>query len=208
MFCKQELKELSHICAYCGKALSEKDKTVDHVKPKCANGKTFVNNIVICCSKCNLQKSNIDINSFLSRDEQKLKNFYNYLNLIDIQRGNNNYSSAILKKIESSLYVKEYRSKRESRLMEVQDIEYCINGTDIKFCLNEMQSKILDYYLKNKSFNNYRELARILKISYSEIKAQIIQINCLTGIFQIKQVSKNGIMLNDLYSKYLKIEKL
>lgn len=208
MFGKKELKELSHICAYCGKALKEKDKTIDHIKPKSANGKAFANNIVICCSKCNSGKGNIDINSFLSRNEQRLKNFHNYLKLIDIQRKNNNYSQAILRKIESSLYVKEHKSKRESRILDIQDIKYHIYGTDIIFSLNEMQSKILDYYLENKDFTNYKELARMLKISYGEIKAQILQINCLTGILRLKQVSQNGITLNDLYYKYLNVEKL
>lgn len=46
MFSKKELKEISHICAYCDKALTEKNKTIDHITPQCANGKGYANNIV------------------------------------------------------------------------------------------------------------------------------------------------------------------
>ena len=41
MFGKKELKELSHICAYYGKALHQKDKTLDHILPRCAGGKVM-----------------------------------------------------------------------------------------------------------------------------------------------------------------------
>jgi len=41
MFSKKQLKELSHICAYCGKALRDTNKTLDHVIPQCAGGKSY-----------------------------------------------------------------------------------------------------------------------------------------------------------------------
>ena len=208
MFSKKELKEISYICAYCGKALTEKNKTIDHITPQCANGKGYANNIVVCCGNCNAKKGNVDINNFLARNEQRLHNFHNYLKLIDIQRGNNNYSQAILKKIEKSLYVKEYKTKKESRVRAIQDLEYKIYGTDIVFKVNEMQSKILDFYILNQGFTDYKTLAKELKISRGELKEQILQINCLTGIFYLKEVSKNGIKMNDLFAKYLSVEKI
>ena len=207
MFNKKELKELSHICAYCGKALTEKNKTIDHITPQCANGKGYANNIVVCCGNCNVKKGNVDINNFLARNEQRLHNFHNYLKLIDIQRGNNNYSQAILKKIEKRLYVREFKTKKESRIKAIQNLEYKIYGTDIVFKVNEMQSKILNFYILNQDFSDYKALAKELNISRSELKEQILQINCLTGLFYLKEVSKNGIKLNDLFVKYLSIEK-
>ena len=126
MFSKKQLKELSHICAYCGKALRDTNKSLDHVIPQCAGGKGYANNIVICCKNCNLAKGNLDINTFLANSELRLQNFHNYLRLIDIQRGNNNYSQRILKKINSSLYVKEYKSDYDARIREEQNITYNI----------------------------------------------------------------------------------
>lgn len=208
MFSKKQLKELSHICAYCGKALKEKGKTFDHVLPQSAGGKSYANNIVICCGNCNVNKGNLDINTFLSNSEQRLANFYNYLRLIDIQRGNNNYSQAILKKISSSLYVKEYKSKRDSRIREEQNIKYNIYGTDVNFKVNETQMKILDFYINNPTFTNYRALARMLNISSTEVKNHICQINNLTGIFVLKHVGQNGIKMNELFYKYLNLQKL
>ncbi|MCR4881631.1 MAG: HNH endonuclease [bacterium] len=208
MFGKKQLKELSHICAYCGKALKDKDKTLDHILPQCAGGKSYANNIVICCSNCNTRKGNLDINSFLSNSEQRLENFVNYLKLIDIQRGNNNYSQAVLKKINNSLYIKEYKSKRDIRIKEEQNIAYNIYGTDVNFKVNETQMKILDYYIKNPEFTNYKELARILNLSYTEIKNHIIQINNLTGIFILKNIGKNGIKMNELFYHYLNVEQV
>lgn len=46
-------------CQYCGKFLKNpKDRTIDHVIPKSRGGKTVWNNVVLCCKKCNLKKSN------------------------------------------------------------------------------------------------------------------------------------------------------
>ncbi len=208
MFSKKELKELSHICAYCGRALRDKDKTLEHILPQSAGGKTIEGNIVICCEKCNNKKGNMDINSFLASSEARLWHFQNYLNLIDIQRGNEDYSQAVLENINNDLYVKEYKSMRDARLCEEQNVEYNIYGTDVNFKLNETQVKILDYYIDNPNFVNHKELARKLKISNGELLRHIIQINNLTGIFILKKVSQNGIKMNELFSKYLNIDKI
>ena len=88
----------------------------------------------------------------MGQSEHRFDNFKNYLDLIDIQRENKNYSTAVLKKIYGSSYTKKFKSKRSKRLNEEQDIEYNIYGTDINFKLNEMQSKILDYYIETPQF--------------------------------------------------------
>ena len=41
-------------CVYCG---SKKDLTIDHVIPRSKGGKNTWDNLVTCCSKCNLKKS-------------------------------------------------------------------------------------------------------------------------------------------------------
>ena len=66
------------------------------------------------------------------------------------------------------------------------------------FYINELQAKILDYYLEHPDFSNYKTLAKELGISKSHIIREIVCINNLTGIFKLKETSKNGIVLNDL----------
>lgn len=228
MFGKKQLKELSHICAYCGTALKDEYKTLDHVIPQCAGGKGYANNIVICCSACNKAKANQDINTFLDASEERINHFYNYLNLIDNQRGNKNYSEQILKKISSSPYHFEIRPKkkrkkskksekyiqlqqqkeqRKLRLLEPQNIEYRIHGTDIKFKINETQRKILEFYISNPEFTDYKVLAQHFDISIAEVLNHIVQMNNLTGLFVLKHVSKNGIKMNELFYQYLNVEQ-
>ncbi len=43
-------------CQYCGKNLSSKEATLDHVKPRSQGGKTTWDNIVCCCTHCNRKK--------------------------------------------------------------------------------------------------------------------------------------------------------
>ncbi|MBN8548494.1 MAG: HNH endonuclease [Deltaproteobacteria bacterium] len=43
-------------CQYCGKELSTKEATLDHVVPRSQKGKTSWDNIVCCCPQCNRKK--------------------------------------------------------------------------------------------------------------------------------------------------------
>ena len=43
-------------CAYCGKPLTIKDVTLDHVIPRCRGGKTTWENLVVACVMCNDKK--------------------------------------------------------------------------------------------------------------------------------------------------------
>lgn len=43
-------------CQYCGRELSSKEATLDHVVPRSQKGKTSWENIVCCCPPCNRKK--------------------------------------------------------------------------------------------------------------------------------------------------------
>lgn len=45
-------------CAYCGRGLSRREATADHVIPRAAGGRTTASNIVAACAACNFAKSN------------------------------------------------------------------------------------------------------------------------------------------------------
>lgn len=44
------------ICQYCGNQVSFNKFTYDHIIPRCKNGKTIWENIVVCCQSCNSKK--------------------------------------------------------------------------------------------------------------------------------------------------------
>lgn len=45
----------NYMCQYCGS--TSKDMTIDHVIPRRAGGKASWENLVCCCRKCNMKKS-------------------------------------------------------------------------------------------------------------------------------------------------------
>jgi 5-methylcytosine-specific restriction endonuclease McrA len=45
-------------CAYCGKRFAPEKLTVDHVIPSSRGGTNDWNNVLTCCSPCNLRKGN------------------------------------------------------------------------------------------------------------------------------------------------------
>ena len=59
-------KRDDHECQYCG---SEKDLTLDHVIPRSKGGQDTWENLVTCCTKCNLKKGN----KLLSESNMTLK---------------------------------------------------------------------------------------------------------------------------------------
>ena len=218
----QKLRYLSCICAYCNKVIPMSERTNDHLIPRCAGGKTETHNIVICCSDCNSLKGSMEANEFLENNKDKAECFYNYLNVVDYQMGNNDYSTAIINNLSESLkniYFKKKAKKKAKRLgykknkenkenlapkyNEIQDIEYKLEISGKSFCINELQARILDYYLKHPDFSDYKNLAETLGIGKTRLVREITCINNLTGIFKIKKMSKNGIVLNDLLGEDL-----
>lgn len=45
-------------CAYCGKWMPIGTATIDHIIPKSKNGTNSLDNLVVCCYDCNLEKNN------------------------------------------------------------------------------------------------------------------------------------------------------
>lgn len=144
------------------------ERTNDHIIPRSSNGKTEANNIVICCQDCNSLKGSMLINEFFEKYKEKEDCFYNYLNMIDYQMGNDEYSKAISEVLSESLKKSYIRKKRREKKLrqkvkkpvkkatiqtsEEQNIEYKFELNGKSFCINELQSKILDYYIKNPDF--------------------------------------------------------
>jgi 5-methylcytosine-specific restriction endonuclease McrA len=58
------MKRDNYSCVYCG---SKKDLTIDHVIPKSKGGQNTWNNLVTCCSPCNLKKGDKSLNDINMR---------------------------------------------------------------------------------------------------------------------------------------------
>src|SRR5579863_2101593 len=54
----------TYLCFYCGKELSRKKKTRDHMQPKSRNGSSQPRNIVDACRKCNQLKGSLTLEEF------------------------------------------------------------------------------------------------------------------------------------------------
>jgi len=50
-------------CQYCGKSGKMDDFTFDHVVPRSQGGRTVWENIVTCCTECNIRKGNKSLKS-------------------------------------------------------------------------------------------------------------------------------------------------
>lgn len=73
---KADLETLKQIkfCAYCG---SSENLVIDHIHPRNKGGGNELSNLTRACNKCNLYKSDFDIDTFLNRIIEKRGNVYN-----------------------------------------------------------------------------------------------------------------------------------
>ena len=46
----------THTCPYCLRFMRSKDKTLDHLVPRCRGGWHGIDNVVVCCFSCNASK--------------------------------------------------------------------------------------------------------------------------------------------------------
>ena len=60
-----EVRNGSDICFYCGKEVKAGSKTVDHKKPYTNGGKTIKDNLVMCCDRCNSEKADLDVDTYM-----------------------------------------------------------------------------------------------------------------------------------------------
>jgi len=52
-------------CYYCNKKVKRKKITLDHMFPMIWGGVTLPNNLIPCCKKCNMEKSDMTYNQFI-----------------------------------------------------------------------------------------------------------------------------------------------
>ena len=193
------LKSISTICAYCGIALDENNKTIDHILPRASIGTSELHNMAVCCPECNTSKDILDIKTFLS-EGNRLECFENYLKVMDFNINNLQYAEIVRSKIESSKYKcsKTRKTEKIRRQTDGHLFFYTLpNGAMI--AINTTQANILDYFLEYKHIQDRDELCRALGISKTELNHHISCINNLTGVLPLSKVSENGISFNKFF---------
>lgn len=51
-------------CGYCGEKTEKKLRTRDHIVPRAKGGRTHDDNLIACCQRCNIRKSDFDLHEF------------------------------------------------------------------------------------------------------------------------------------------------
>ncbi|MBK5239771.1 HNH endonuclease signature motif containing protein [Clostridium sp.] len=163
-----------NICEYCGKHLIDKDVTVDHKIPYSRGGKTTNDNLVIACSKCNKDKSDMTIEEYTD-----------YLKAVTLSIDKDTTIKMLKTMIEVNDNIEtkytELNKELSHKSAEIKDIENCISDMifsasegyllckELKDALNEKSALRIEcnklYKLKEAIKNHNEEL----KIIYEEL---------------------------------------
>lgn len=68
-----EMKESTEYCFYCGKKISPRNKTIDHIMPIKNGGSNCADNLVICCRKCNNNKGGYTVSGLIEQLKIRLR---------------------------------------------------------------------------------------------------------------------------------------
>lgn len=64
-------------CHYCGVPITDKNRSVDHKHPIAKGGGVFdLNNLALCCKRCNRFKSDYDYSYFVENRKQIIEDYY------------------------------------------------------------------------------------------------------------------------------------
>jgi len=132
-------------CAYCGKTLLDKDMTVDHKIPYSRGGETVLENLVISCSSCNTDKSDMTGEEYI-----------NYLILKEEEIGKDETLGAIKKIID-------FNNNTENRYKEIT-IALCNKGTEIKEIEDCIKTMLFN---ASQGYNLCKELKDTLNVKES-----------------------------------------
>lgn len=74
---RQVWKKSDGVCAHCGKAVSSRNRTVDHYVPKSKGGGFDIRNLLPLCKTCNSERGNTEIDP---------KEYYKYVSELAIRQ--------------------------------------------------------------------------------------------------------------------------
>ena len=69
----KNLKNTTEYCFYCGKKMSMRDRTIDHIVPITHGGSNCIDNLVICCRRCNGFKGGYTISELIESLQKRYR---------------------------------------------------------------------------------------------------------------------------------------
>ncbi|OGI02695.1 MAG: hypothetical protein A2Y25_11130 [Candidatus Melainabacteria bacterium GWF2_37_15] len=76
---KSPLKDIVDICAYTGKKLSRRERTVEHIKPHSRGGSNSLKNYLITAGPINMKRGNMRFDKWLKNMPEVVENIQKYL---------------------------------------------------------------------------------------------------------------------------------
>ena len=83
---RQQIKrESNRICYICGEQIHEEQMTIDHVKPRCKNGRDTIENQKCCCYRCNQSKFDMELGEYIQKIESE-RDIFDYISSEQLEK--------------------------------------------------------------------------------------------------------------------------
>ncbi|GAA0095717.1 HNH endonuclease [Clostridium perfringens] len=127
----REVRESQNICCYCGKELVPEERTVDHIHPINRGGETVLENLAVCCQRCNFEKQDMTLQEYISYKSKKDNFLLDIERKIELELEQKKYYGTLLRNLKKSDEVIEYisflinahkeKKKKLKNLLEISD---------------------------------------------------------------------------------------
>ncbi|CAJ1611451.1 HNH endonuclease [Clostridium perfringens] len=106
----REVRESQNICCYCGKELVPEERTVDHIHPINRGGETVLENLAVCCQRCNFEKQDMTLQEYIAYKSKKDNFLLDIERKIELELEQKKYYGTLLRNLKKSDEVIEYIS--------------------------------------------------------------------------------------------------
>lgn len=192
----------SKFCAYCGKQLSNSQKTLDHLIPKSSGGHNSLNNVVVCCYDCNIDKSNNDINEYINEPYVK-EWLIHYLITVNFKHKGRCYMERIINTIYPETIRQIIPLPADKEQFSPESYTHYIANKDHLVKLIPDLSSLLDIIIESKSILSPDKLCEIIQLPTKQLINNIYAINNQTGLIPLNKPATNGIPFNPYYKEFI-----
>lgn len=106
----REVRESQNICCYCGKELAPEERKVDHIHPINRGGETVLENLAVCCQRCNFEKQDMTLQEYIAYKSKKDNFLLDIERKIELELEQKKYYGTLLRNLKKSDEVIEYIS--------------------------------------------------------------------------------------------------
>ncbi|HII4449377.1 TPA: HNH endonuclease [Clostridium perfringens] len=126
-----EVRESQNICCYCGKELAPEERTVDHIHPINRGGETVLENLAVCCQRCNFEKQDMILQEYITYKSKKDNFLLDIERKIELELEQKKYYRTLLRNLKKNDEVIKYisflinahkeKKKKLKNLLEISD---------------------------------------------------------------------------------------